>query len=448
MKIKLISPQMSLRPMDSEYKRVLSPSISLLVLAGMTPQGHTVSVEDENARPLNLDDKPDLVGIAVNVDTSKRAYAIARHYRRKGVRVILGGIHASAAPEEALESADAVCIGEAENVWHEVLNDAGKDRLKRRYQNAAPADIAATPMPRWDLIDRSRYLYTSIVCSSRGCPFSCEFCYNSCAYVAHRYRNRPVEKVIAEIKALGTRHVMFIDDNFIGNITHTRELIQAMRPLGLSWHAAVSANLVEHPDLMDQLALSGCKSLFIGFESINQASIDVSRKRQNRTSRYEILISELHGRGIMINASMAFGFDSDCPDVFASTLEWLVVNKIETMTAHILTPYPGTALHGRLTREGRIVDHDYSHYNTSFAVFQPKNMTREQLQQGYLWIYDRFYSLENVWKRLPDCRKNRIPYMLFNLGYRKFGKVTSRLARMGLMHALGRLARKLSYGID
>lgn len=215
MRIKLISPKMTLRPMDSEFKRVMSPSIALLILAALTPNEHEVYIEDENVCKLNLEDKPDLVGISVNVDTSKRAYEISKYYRKQGIKVILGGIHVSANPDEALASADSVCIGEAEELWEQVLADAQTGDLKKKYYNDKPTNLANTPIPKWSLINQSKYLYTNVVVTSRGCPFRCEFCYNSCEYVHNKFRNRPMANVIEEVKALGTKQVMFVDDNFI-----------------------------------------------------------------------------------------------------------------------------------------------------------------------------------------------------------------------------------------
>jgi radical SAM superfamily enzyme YgiQ (UPF0313 family) len=447
MRIKLISPRMSLRPMDSEYKRRMAPSLGLLVLGALTPREHEVIIEDENAGRVRYDDQADLVGITVNVDTSARAYAIAERFRARGVPVILGGIHVSANPEEALEHADAVCIGEAEGVWLEVLDDAQAGRLKPRYRSVGVPNAGQIPAPRWDLLDRSRYLYTNIVCATRGCCFRCEFCYNSCDYVHQGSRPRPVEHVVDEIARLKTKHAMFIDDNLIGNVPWAREFVKALTPLDLTWHGAVSANVLDHPDLLDEMAHSGCRSLFIGFESVNAGSVRGAGKKQNRTESYERLIAEIHRRGIMVNASLAFGFDQDGPDVFDRTLDWLVRNKVETMTAHILTPYPGTRLFDRLLREGRIDDFDWRHYNTANVVFQPKQMSKAQLLEGYLRVYREFYSFRNILRRTPDDPYNVTPYLLFNFGYRKFGKLTSLVARLGLMGGVGRLARRMAYGI-
>lgn len=447
MRIKLIAPQMSLRPMDSEYKRRMSPSLSLLTIAALTPPEHTVTIADENTGLLSRNDTPDLVGITVNVDTSSRAYAISRRYQALGIPVILGGIHVSANPDEALQHADAVCIGEAEPVWGRVLADVQAGCLQSRYSTEVPIDAGRIPEPRWDLLDTRRYLYTNIVCATRGCPYKCAFCYNSCDYVHHTHRARPVEHVIREIERLGTKQVMFIDDNLIGNIGYAWELVRALDSLGVCWHAAVSANIGEHLDLLDAMRASGCKSLFIGFESINGNALQSARKHQNHTIRYERTIREIHRRGMMVDASLVFGFDEDGPDVFDWTLEWLVVNKIETMTAHILTPYPGTRLYKRMLAEDRIDDFDWSHYNTAHVVFRPKHMSKDELYAGYLRMYDEFYSFKNILKRMPEQAAVRIPYFLFNFGYRKFGKFTSKVAGSGGMNVIGRVARRLSYGI-
>ncbi len=448
MKIKLISPQMTLRPMDSELKRRMSPPLALLVLAALTPPQNTVIVEDENIRKLNLSDSPDLVGITVNVDTSKRAYEIASHYRRRNIPVVLGGIHPSANPSEAGQYCDAVCIGEAETLWPKILQDRQSNNLLSQYHNLETTDLSLTPLPKWDILNSSDYLYTNVLCTSRGCPFRCEFCYNSCDYTQHAFRNRPIANVISEIESFKTRQVMFIDDNFIGNPQWTREFIKTIRPMKLIWHAAVSTNIIQHPDLLDAMAAAGCRSLFIGFESINHHSIRSVNKVQNHCDQYDQIIRMLHERKIMVNASMVFGLDSDTPETFPDTLDWLVSNKVETVTAHILTPYPGTKLFQRFQAEGRIFDRNWSHYNTAHVVYQPKNMTPEELYNGYRWLYNQFYSFGNIFRRMPTSASLKTPYLLFNFGYRKFGKVTSLSAHVGLLNRMGKLVRHLCYGIE
>ncbi len=393
---------MSLRPMDSVFKRVLSPSLSLVVIATLTPEEHHVWIEDENVSNLNLSDEPDLVGITVNVDTSERAFWIAEQYRKRKIRVVFGGIHASANPSLMLEHCDSVVVGEAEPVWEKLLDDLSKNNLQQVYQNEIIPDLKLVPIPNWNFVKKNNYLYHNVVVTSRGCPFKCNFCYNSSEYVSSLFRNRPIENVLEEIEALKTKQILFIDDNFIGNIAWTKGFIQAIKNKGFSWHAAVSANIYHHQDLIDDFALSGCKSLFIGFESIVEESICFANKKQNTVDEYETLIELLHSKGIMVNASLVFGFDYDKTVVFEKTLDWLVRNKVETMTAHILTPYPGTALYKQLLDENRIVNFNLSQYNTSNVVFQPKQMTVDELYNGYLWIYKEFYSLKNIVKRTPQ----------------------------------------------
>jgi radical SAM superfamily enzyme YgiQ (UPF0313 family) len=448
LKIKLVSPKVSLRPMDSEFKRLMSPSLSLVTIASLTPGTHFVYIEDENIKPVNFTDNPDLVGITVNVDTTYRAFEIARIYRNKGIKVIFGGIHASSNPDSMLEHCDSVCIGEAEELWVSILDDLSNGILKQKYFFTGTTDLSKVPVPNWDTISKNNYLYNNIVVTSRGCPFLCEFCYNSCDYTNKKYRTRPIESILKEIKAHDKKRIMFIDDNFFGNLDWTEKLVKNIKPLNIFWHAAVSTNIVNHPDLIKKMSSSGCKSLFIGFESININSINSIHKTQNKVNQYNTLIRLLHNNGIMVNASLVFGFDHDTIDTFGQTLNWLNSNKVETMTAHILTPYPGTKIHKRLLLENRIIDSDLSKYNTSNVVFIPKNMTANELKHGYLKIYKDFYSVKNIIKRRPDTKQLIAPYLIFNLGYRKFGKFISKIGKTGLMSKIGRLGSTLSYGLE
>jgi len=433
--------------MDSDLKRMMSPSLSLVTIASLTPEKYDVIIEDENIRGIDFDSKCDLVGINVNVDTFTRASEISYQFRKRGTKVVFGGIHASSNPKEMHHHCDSVLIGEAEGVWEKLLDDFDKSRLKSIYQNNSGTNLSEFPIPKWSYADTSKYLYHNIIVTSRGCPFKCDFCYNSGKYARRKYRNRPIDDVIFEISQMKTKQVLIIDDNFIGNPKWTKEFIERIKPMGLTWSAAVSTDMVYHKDLIDDFAESGCKSLFIGFESINEKSIQSVGKRQNKISKYEELIKLLHDRNIMVNASLVFGFDNDDKSVFKNTLNWLIKNKIETMTSHILTPYPGTKLYERLEKEGRIIDNDLTHYNTSNVVFQPKNMTPRELRSGYLQMYKDFYSFKNIMKRLPVKPTAVKPFLLFNFGYRKFGKITAFIGRLGFMDKIGYLSRKLSYGI-
>lgn len=444
MRILLIQPKMRKRPMDTDLKTRMAPSLALLTLMRLTPPEHEAVIVNENIETIDYDAPADLVGITITLDVLPRAREIAEAFRARGIPVVAGGIHVTCAPATCTPHFDAILIGAAERIWVPMLRDAANGKLRDTYHDMEGFQGSEVASPLYGGIDKKRYLYTNVVSTSRGCPNRCDFCYNSAEHRMHV--RRPIADVLADIRALGTRHILFIDDNFIGDPEHTRRLLLALREMDLKWSAAVTTAILQHPDLLDLMAETGCQSLFIGFESINNQAREGVHK-DNHFEKYEALVEALHGRGLMINASMVFGLDGDGPEVFQNTLDWLVAHRIETLTSHILTPYPGTRLHAQMQAAGRITDEDLSKYNTSHVVFRPSDMTAEQLYNGYLWIYRQFYSFRNIWRRMPACKSQRVPYLLFNLLYRKFGRFTSAVARLVPMHALGRLSSFLSYRI-
>ena len=445
--IKLIQPKMIMRPMDTQLKTRMSPSLGLLTIANIFHNEHTVIIENENIEDINFNDVVDIVGITVTVDVMVRAAEIANIYKSKGIPVVAGGIHITAFSKDVKQYFDVLSIGLAEKTWPDIIRDLQVGKLKDTYSCSSEIKGDEIVSPGYHLIDKKKYLFCNVISTSRGCPFQCDFCYNSSEAYKKLYINRPIIDVIADIKTIGKRHVMFIDDNFIGNPQWTLEFVRAIRPMHLKWNAAVSANIIDMLDLLDEMALSGCESLFIGFESLNENAIKNVHKGQNNIKKYETLVAEIHKRGIMINASFVFGLDNDDVTTFQTTLDWIVKNKIETVTSHILTPYPGTIVYEEFVRNGRIIDFDFSKYNTANVVFSPQNMTTEELYKGYLWIYRQVYSIKNIWKRRPKTHKQRVPYFLFNLVYRKFGKSTDKLCKLITYERVGKIAEKFSYHI-
>ncbi|MCL2489475.1 MAG: B12-binding domain-containing radical SAM protein [Propionibacteriaceae bacterium] len=443
MRILLVQPKMTRRPMDSGLKSKMSPSLALLTLKALTPAEYTVVVLNENVRRVNFAQAADLVAITVTVDVLPQASVIAAEYRRRGVPVVAGGIHISADPDSAAGLFDSVCLGRAEATWPALLADLAAGQLKPRYvDNLADREIRP---PDHGAPDRA-YIYPNILAASRGCPYQCDFCYNS-APGSTPFIPRPIDDVVREVRALGRRHVLFVDDNFIGNPRRTGELLNAMLPLNIKWSAAVSANVVDYPDLLDLMVASGCQSLFIGFETLNQAAITAVHKRQNHTDRYADVVEQLHRRGIMVNASIVFGLDEDDESVFERTLTWMKAHRVETVTAHILTPYPGTALHRTLADAGRIVDTDLAHYDTAHVVFSPAKMTMRQLQFGYERFYRDFYSWRSILARLPHDTARRRAYLFFAIAYRKFGRITEFISHLIPLKTMGWFAAKVSYGL-
>lgn len=266
-----------------------------------------------------------------------------------------------------------LCIGQAEGTWPDLVKDYQQGALKSVYRCGRELRGADMVSPAYDSLEKGKYLFCNVIHTSRGCPFRCDFCYNSGA--EHQFLHWEIADVLKDIRAVGSKHIMFIDDNFAGDPMWTRELLKALQPLKLKWNAAVSINAACDPELLDLMKESGCRSLFIGFESIHPSSIAGVHKTQNSSTSYERAVQEIHKRGIMINASFVFGLDGDTKETFPATLDWIVKNRIETVTSHILTPYPGTVLYDRLKKEGRILTDDLSLYNTSHVVFAPKNMT-------------------------------------------------------------------------
>ena len=442
MNVKLIQPKMIKRPMDTDIKLHMAPPLGLLTVAAVLRGSHRVTVENENVQFVPLDDSPDIVGLSVTVDVLPRAMEIARAYRARGIPVVAGGIHiTTAAGTVAPDAFDALCIGAAEGTWPQIMDDLARGALKKVYRCAGlrGEDIVS---PAYDMIASQPYLYCNVVHTSRGCPFRCDFCYNSGR--EHHYVNRPIADVLSDIRATGQKHILFIDDNFAGNRAWTRAFLETIRPMGLLWNAAVSIDVAFDDGLLDLMRDSGCRSLFIGFESISPDSISSVHKRQNHIADYECAVAAIHSRGIMINGSFVFGLDGDTPETFRLTLDWIVKNRIETVTSHILTPYPGTVVYDRMKAEGRITCDDLSKYNTANVVFAPRGMTPGQLQEGYLWIYRQVYSLKNILRRCPKARHQRMTYFLFNLLYRKYGPLTDRLCRLISYERVGKLAQRLA----
>lgn len=443
MYIKLIQPKMKKRPMDTDIKIHMAPPLGLLTIVNILRSEHRVSLENENIREICYDDKPDLVGISVTVDTLPHAAEIAKRFREQGIPVVAGGIHVTTASHTIPpDTFDVLCIGAAEGTWRDIAADCANGTLQKVYRCKKPLCGADIVPPAYDTISPEEYLYCNVIHTSRGCPFRCDFCYNSGN--DQKYLNREIKDVIADIKAVGSKHIMFIDDNFAGNPAWTREFLRAIKPMQLKWNAAVSINAAYDTELLDLMKECGCQSLFIGFESINPDSISDVHKVQNKTNSYETAIKAIHDRGIMINASLVFGLDGDTKETFRATLDWIVKNRIETVTSHILTPYPGTALYERMKADGRIVTDDLSLYNTANVVFKPANMTAQELYDGYLWIYREIYSLKNIIRRMPQQKEQRAAYLAFNLLYRKFGKFSDFLCKCITYKRIGIWGEKLS----
>jgi radical SAM superfamily enzyme YgiQ (UPF0313 family) len=351
-----------------------------------------------------------------------RAYEIADKFRKdKRKTVIAGGFHPTFLPIEALEHADAVCVGEAENIVSTMVEDFQNGRMKSVYRSA-PVDLGSLRVPDRSLIRRSLYAVPDALQATRGCPQRCKFC-SITEFFGHKFRVRPVEKVIAELETL-RNFVLFLDDNIATDAGYAKELFRQMIPLKKRWFSQCSIRIAYDDELLDLAARSGCRGLFIGFESVIQENLKGWGKNFNRAHDFDWAVRKIHAKGIGVMAAIVFGDDGDTRDIFRATLDFLLTSNVDALQATLLTPFPGTPLFEEMDRAGRIVDKDWAHYNFRHVVFEPKNMSREELERGKNWVLHEFYSIRSVGLRfarevgyLSPSTIARVTVPL-NLGYR------------------------------
>ncbi len=398
MQVKFILPALleATDPGFRPIKYALFPPLGLASLAGYLQPDDDAALEDEHVMPLHLDDAPDLVVMSVYITSARRAYQLADHYRARGSHVALGGLHVSSLPDEAARHADTVFVGPGEDTWPAFLADFRRGSPASRYVSQQRTLVGAPPIRR-DLIDRRRYLCPNSIVVSRGCPHRCDFCYKDAFYRGGiSFYTQAVDQALAEIEPMPGKHVYFLDDHLLGNARFARALFDGMRGMGRVFQGASTVDAILRSDLIEHAAAAGMRSVFVGLETINSENLRLHAKRQNLARDYDEVIRRVHDLGIMINASFVFGLDDDRPDVFDRTVDWAVSRSIETATFHIMTPYPGTALHERVSAEGRIVDLDWDHYDTRHVVYRPLRMEPTALLEGYQRAYREFYTWRSI----------------------------------------------------
>ncbi len=406
-------------------KYSLFPPLGLATLAGYLSDDDEAVIIDEHVEELNFNDSPDIVAIQVYITSANRAYRIAERYKKKGIFVIMGGLHASTNSEECLRYADTVITGPAEEAWPRFLEDFRKNNPGKIYCSKTRS-LDNLPPPRRDLIKKELYLVPNSIVVSRGCPHNCEFCYKESFYKGGKsYYTQKIEKILTEIESLKGKHLFFLDDHLLGNEKFALELFDSMAGMGRIWQAAGTVKAVMNENLLNSAVRSGLSSLFVGFESVNQKNLASQNKSHNIFAEYDKAIKTLHETGVMINGSFIFGFDEDDQSVFERTVEWAVSESIETATFHILTPYPGTRLYHKLKSTGRIITAELDKFDTRHAVFKPKKMSREELETGYKRAYKLFYSWENIFRSAG--MKNNFPdkfkHLCYSSGWKKFEKL-------------------------
>ena len=416
MKLKLIAPS------THTYAgfTAIYPKYNLLLVAALTPSSWEISIIDECIEEINFDEKADLVGITVTTSKANRAYAIADIYKSKGIKVVLGGIHPSIFPYEAIEHADAVVIGEAEYTWPMLINDFVNGSLKKFYISEKRHSLVSLPHPRRDLVKRNHYQGPDVLETSRGCPFKCEYCCTK--FFGQNYRYRPIGDLVEEIRSIQHNYIVFMDDNILGNWGRAKKLFIELIPLEKHWSAQCTVNIGQDSELVNLAAKSGCKNLIMGFETLNEHNLVQINKKLNNVAKYEEYIKILHDHGIRTTANFIFGFDDDDESVFETTVNFVESNKIHAPIFWILTPYPGTLLYERLEEENRIIDWNWDNYDSRHVVFKPKRISPEKLYEGFWKAYKEITSFRSIFKRVFTLDQDFLCRLSFNLFIRKMAK--------------------------
>ena len=421
------------------------PSLGLLYLAAVTPAGHILQyfeAERDGAEPAELY-TCDLVAISTFSAQVFEAYAIADRLRAAGVKVALGGLHVSVLPDEAAHHADYVIIGEGENTWPHVVTTAHEDlttpgqsagssattRLSLSKSKAPsrifhakdypPVDVSLLPVPRYDLLgDRPYNRFT--VQTSRGCPWRCEFCASS-VMLSQRYRKRPVEHVVRDIRAIQSlrKHpfIELADDNTFVDKQWGKELCRQLIPLNIKWFTETDISVARDEELLDLMRRAGCRQVLIGLESPSAAPLkgielhnDIKAKW---VTRYADHIATIQSHGVTVNGCFILGLDGHTPDIFQQVLDFSIEHHLYDVQITVLTPFPGTPLYQRLAQEGRLLHPNRWDLCTLFDVnYIPQNMTPQQLKQGMYWLSERLYSAETTEQRRRPFFKNlrqRVP---------------------------------------
>ncbi len=418
MKILLISPQFRKKGFGSEskftsmpvYKLLFNsffkPNLTLLTLAMLTPEEHTVEIIDDTVQPIQFDRGYDLVGITVMTPATNRAYEISDEFRQRNKTVVLGGWHASALPEEAKQHADSVVIGEAENLWPSLLQDFSKGDLKPFYKQMKRVDLKVIPP-----ITRVRRLnkYGSFpdgIEATRGCPIGCKFCSATNKPFYREFRKKPIQNVIEEIGYLQKKIFVFIDNSLTFDPNYAKQLFKEMKGKNKKFYALGNISMFERDDELLKLAAeAGLMEIKIGLESPNQAAIDSVSKWTNKVKNYASVIKKIHDYGISVLGYFMFGLDVDTKDIFDETLDFVQTIELDLANFMILTPYPGTPIYDQFEKEDRILTKDWSKYDLDHVVFQPKNMSPEELLSGTKRIAKEYYSSINNIKRILRSTK-------------------------------------------
>ncbi len=410
MKLLLVNPTIyDCRGELIKQKRVWLPGLTLPYLAALTPEDVEVRIVDEVTCDVPFDGDWDLVGISSFGSGITRTWEIGDAFRAKGIPVVIGGVSATlGGVERSKPHCDSIVLGEAENVWLKLLTDLAEKRLESVYDGGL-ADIKNIPVPRYDLLDRSKIGFWLPVQATRGCRNVCSFC-SVASFYGSTYRDRPVEQVVRdveEIKRLGFKRITLIDDNIGLDRAYLGRLCRELAGLKIQWMSQCSIDIADDEEALGLMAESGCAMLSMGLESVNQGSLDSVRKKFSRVKNYLESIRKIRSYGIDVSTEMMVGLDSDSDDVFERLYDFIMEASVSVPRLYIVTPIPGTPLFDEMERAGRITDRDFAHYNGARLVFKPAGMTAETMEQSYWKLYERLFGFGNIASRILRSRPTR-----------------------------------------
>ena len=423
MKIALVSPKGPLyRHRGGIFRKSLRyQPLTLTTLAALVPHdlNAQIAVHDEGIQDVPDPLDADVIGITVITGTATRAYELADRFRAQGKTVALGGPHVTLLPEEAACHADSIVVGYAEDTWPELLRDVSRGTLRREYRQAPDFSLDRPDMPfaRRELFDRGSFLTQAVFEATRSCAHDCEFCVAPTAWGRKQFQ-KPVSWVVEDIRRVGDRRVLFIDLNLISDKTYATELFSALVPLEVRWFGLSTVLIAHDPELMQLMARSGCRGLLLGLETLTPGGLQDAKKKFNGSVDYARLIADLHHLGIAIQGCFVFGLDHDTPDVFDTTVEFVIDTGIDLPRFAVLTPFPGTPLHRRLAEQGRILTRDWERYDGQHVVFEPLHMSPQQLAAGHERAWKSVYRYGSIARRLWKARAYEPLAVAANLGYR------------------------------
>jgi radical SAM superfamily enzyme YgiQ (UPF0313 family) len=396
--------------------------LTLPTLASLVPAELDAGLQliEEGISDVPDDLDADIVGMTVITGTACRAYELAGRFRSRGIAVVLGGPHITLIPEDAEPHADAVVVGYAEETWPELLRDfagGGVKALRKRYVQSPNLKLEGLPFPRRDLLPAKRYLTTNVFEATRGCIHNCDFCVVPAAW-GRKPLQKPPEDVVADIRQKGARKALFVDLNLISDREYAVRLFSALIPLGIKWYGLSTVLLGDDAELLALAARSGCRGLLMGLESISAEALRQSRKGFNTPERFKELVRRLHHHKIALQGCFVFGLDHDTPDIFLRTAEFAVDAKIDLPRFAVVTPFPNTGLYKRLESEGRILTRNWELYDGQHVVFEPKQMTIAELQNGIESAWKYAYRYRSIARRITGNPSGMPLAVAANLGYR------------------------------